>query len=441
MARRSPTDVRVVRADRDRAARRAAAGRDRAAPRCRARARPPRAGPGRARDARLDHPLRERLRGTADARALPRRPAGRSARRLPHDARVPGRRVRDRAVAVAPGAGAKRFSSQDPALDLSPAAPSTATTDAERTLLVVALDERADRRPALGCRAARGAAGTRADRRAPAHGRARGRGCRGGGECPPRVARRLRPRPRRSHRASRRATSSDSRRTTTSSSCFWTGRASRRPSWVSAVQHSPADLAFLFGAAVEWTRDAGIFVAFGGAENDWAALELAAWLASAAQAPLKLVGTAGDPSRGRRDASRLLADASLAVQRVIGVAAEPLLAEAATRSVVRRPRAGDGRCHRISSALAGGKRRQTVRSAARRAAGVVRASRYSAERSCAEREPDPFLVGAGAMTEAAGDPTSCRVRRGRSPRRRAGRSGSPRGARNSPSSRPSGRRR
>ena len=44
-------------------------------------------------------------------------------------------------------------------------------------------------------------------------------------------------------------------------------------------------------------------------------------------APLRLVGTAADASRGRRDASRLLADATLATQRVVGVAAEPLFAE------------------------------------------------------------------------------------------------------------------
>ena len=36
--------------------------------------------------------------------------------------------------------------------------------------------------------------------------------------------------------------------------------------------------------------------------------------------PLRLVGTRADPRRGRRDASRLLADASLAVQRVVGIA-------------------------------------------------------------------------------------------------------------------------
>ena len=35
----------------------------------------------------------------------------------------------------------------------------------------------------------------------------------------------------------------------------------------------------------------------------------------------------GTPRRGRRDASRLLADASLAVQRVVAVDAEPVLAD------------------------------------------------------------------------------------------------------------------
>ena len=66
---------------------------------------------------------------------------------------------------------------------------------------------------------------------------------------------------------------------------------------------------------------------FGGGEHDWAALELGAWIASATGAPLRLVGTRADPRSGRRDASRLLADASLAVQRVVEVDAAPLLAD------------------------------------------------------------------------------------------------------------------
>ena len=71
-----------------------------------------------------------------------------------------------------------------------------------------------------------------------------------------------------------------------------------------------------------------VYVPFGGGEHDWAALELGAWLASATGAPLRLVGTRADPRSGRRDASRLLADASLAVQRVADVDAAPVLAGA-----------------------------------------------------------------------------------------------------------------
>jgi hypothetical protein len=93
------------------------------------------------------------------------------------------------------------------------------------------------------------------------------------------------------------------------------------------LERSPADVALLTGTGVDWARGEGVFVPFGGGVHDWAALELAAWLASAAAVPLRLVGTQADPSRGRRDASRLLADAALAVQRVAGVPSEPLLAE------------------------------------------------------------------------------------------------------------------
>ena len=92
------------------------------------------------------------------------------------------------------------------------------------------------------------------------------------------------------------------------------------------LAHSPADVGVLAGPLVDWESD-GIAIPFGGGEHDWAALELGAWLASAAQTSIRLVGTKADPRRGRRDASRLLADASLAVQRVVGVDVEPILAE------------------------------------------------------------------------------------------------------------------
>ena len=97
------------------------------------------------------------------------------------------------------------------------------------------------------------------------------------------------------------------------------------PDLPALAERTPCDLAVLYGAPA--IDQGGIAVPFGGAENDWAALELAAWLAVSLDRRLTLVGTAADPARGRRDASRLLADASLAVQRVVGVSAEPVLTE------------------------------------------------------------------------------------------------------------------
>ncbi len=91
------------------------------------------------------------------------------------------------------------------------------------------------------------------------------------------------------------------------------------------LERSPAHVAVLSGGATDVAR--GILVPFGGGEHDWAALELGASLASSTGAPLRLVGTRADSRSGRRDASRLLADASLAVQRVVEVDAAPLLAD------------------------------------------------------------------------------------------------------------------
>lgn len=93
------------------------------------------------------------------------------------------------------------------------------------------------------------------------------------------------------------------------------------------LELSPADVGLFAGSSLDWSKGDGIFVPFGGGAHDWAALELAAWLAAAAAVPLRLVGAKADPSSGRRDASRLLADAALAVQRVVGVSSEPLLTE------------------------------------------------------------------------------------------------------------------
>ncbi len=93
------------------------------------------------------------------------------------------------------------------------------------------------------------------------------------------------------------------------------------------LERSPADVAILTGAAADLRSGDGLFVPFGGGEHDWAALELAAWLASSAGVPVRLVGTRAMPRLRQRDASRLLADASLVVQRLVQVDTEPLLAE------------------------------------------------------------------------------------------------------------------
>lgn len=69
-----------------------------------------------------------------------------------------------------------------------------------------------------------------------------------------------------------------------------------------------------------------VLVPFGAGWHDWAALELGAWIARATDAPLRLIGAASNERREGRDASRLLADASLIVQKTAGVMAEPLLA-------------------------------------------------------------------------------------------------------------------
>ena len=76
-----------------------------------------------------------------------------------------------------------------------------------------------------------------------------------------------------------------------------------------------------------------IVVPFGGAEHDWAALELGAWTASATGAPLRLLGAA-DNEEERARVTRLLADASLLVQQFAGVSSEPLIIEPGREAIV-----------------------------------------------------------------------------------------------------------
>lgn len=99
------------------------------------------------------------------------------------------------------------------------------------------------------------------------------------------------------------------------------------------LDRTPADVGLLAGSSLELT-DGAIFVPFAGGEHDWPALEVGAWIACATGASLRLVGAKADPAHERRDASRLLADASLAVQRVVRVDAAPVLIEPQDEALV-----------------------------------------------------------------------------------------------------------
>jgi Kef-type K+ transport system membrane component KefB len=94
------------------------------------------------------------------------------------------------------------------------------------------------------------------------------------------------------------------------------------------LHNAPSDVAVLVareGEEILAVPDQPIIVPFGGAEHDWAALELAAWLGATAEMPLKLLGAAGQDEEGR--VTRLLGDAGLLVQHYAGVSAQPVMAE------------------------------------------------------------------------------------------------------------------
>jgi DNA-binding SARP family transcriptional activator len=83
------------------------------------------------------------------------------------------------------------------------------------------------------------------------------------------------------------------------------------------------DVALAHWPAEGFAANAPVVVPFGGGREEWAALELGAWLARAHGVPLRLLGS--DATEGRRDASRLLANASLALQRFTQTPAAPVL--------------------------------------------------------------------------------------------------------------------
>lgn len=75
-----------------------------------------------------------------------------------------------------------------------------------------------------------------------------------------------------------------------------------------------------------------VLVPFGGRPDEWAALELGAWIARAHKLPLRLLGA--ESRDEQRDASRLLASASLALQRFAATSAEPLIVQPGPEGVL-----------------------------------------------------------------------------------------------------------
>jgi nucleotide-binding universal stress UspA family protein len=102
------------------------------------------------------------------------------------------------------------------------------------------------------------------------------------------------------------------------------------------LEHAPSDMAVLVAReedAITIGPTGPVLIPFGGAEHDWAALELGSWIAAAHGAPLKLLGAAGQTDEGK-SVTRLLADAGLLVQQATGIATEPLVVSGGRDSII-----------------------------------------------------------------------------------------------------------
>ncbi len=95
----------------------------------------------------------------------------------------------------------------------------------------------------------------------------------------------------------------------------------------------------LVAAGGELQEGRPVMVPMGGAEHEWAAVEVGAWAAKALDVPLMLLGSSGE-SGDSKDASRLLAHASLATQKGLGVDASPMLVEPGDRGVIEAAERG-----------------------------------------------------------------------------------------------------
>jgi DNA-binding SARP family transcriptional activator len=164
---------------------------------------------------------------------------------------------------------------------------------------------------------------------------------------------------------------------------------------------APCDVALWFdrGDRTAVDRNGPILVPFGALEHDWAALELAAWLASTSGRQLVLLGAAWGANGGGRDASRMLADAGLLIQRASGVVPEPRLVEPGRAGLLDAIRGGalvvSGVSERWSSEGLGATRLELARSAGSPVLFVRRGRRPGGL-----TPPDSFTLYRWSMTSA-----------------------------------------
>jgi Kef-type K+ transport system membrane component KefB len=102
------------------------------------------------------------------------------------------------------------------------------------------------------------------------------------------------------------------------------------------LHHAPSDVAVLVEREGVPQLDEAhpVYVPFGGAEHDWAALELGAWISSARGAPLRMIGAATANGNGH-DPSRRLAQVALVVQQLAEVRVEPVVVDLSNGGVLR----------------------------------------------------------------------------------------------------------
>ena len=99
------------------------------------------------------------------------------------------------------------------------------------------------------------------------------------------------------------------------------------------LRSAPCDVA-LHLARGDGRAEGPVMVPFAGTEHDWAALELATTIAASNGSALVLTGSNAPSGGDDGDASRLLAAASLIVQQIGGLIAEPLLIPRGADAVV-----------------------------------------------------------------------------------------------------------